>query len=57
MKKIAVLVFICFAASFFSACATISGAGKGIRKGIAEDAKAVPSAIMRADEWIRENLW
>jgi hypothetical protein len=44
-----------------SGCATttqmVSGAAYGFGTGVAKDTKDTANAIMKADEWFRENCW
>lgn len=56
------ILFLCILST--AGCQTAKGASQGIgvtvagtAKGAAEDSKNIWQAILRADDWIKENLW
>lgn len=60
-NKKAVLFAVLFLCSIFiSGCETAAGAAKGIAytaEGAGKDTVGLCGAIMKLDNWIRENLW
>ncbi|MCF7887515.1 MAG: hypothetical protein K9L71_03810 [Candidatus Omnitrophica bacterium] len=49
MKRIMIVIFMSALVVLSSGCATA--------KGLIKDAKNTGDAIMKADEWFRENCW
>ncbi|MDD4899363.1 MAG: hypothetical protein PHT31_05560 [Candidatus Omnitrophica bacterium] len=58
-KKCAGLLVIIFV-MLLAGCETTKGVGEGMSStgsGIAKDTKNLWANIMKADQWIRENMW
>jgi predicted small secreted protein len=63
-KTLLTVMFVMFVAAGSSGCHTISGIAKGAADGMKEDIESVPRmanngghAIVKADNWLKENLW
>lgn len=58
MGKFMIWVFIAGIFIFlFSGCATTTRTAYGFGTGVAKDAQDTTNAIIRADQWFRENCW
>jgi len=60
MKKRYAVFVVFFLAILFSGCETSKGVGEGLSStggGIAQDAKNLWAGVMKADQWMRENMW
>lgn len=59
-KKISLLLCLIFCFILLGGCETTKGAATGVgatAMGVAKDTKNFWQAILKADEWIKENLW
>ncbi len=57
-SMLAAVVFFSF--MFVSGCSTAKGISSGIdstAKGICQDSKALWEKALKADDWMKENLW
>ncbi|MCM8765783.1 MAG: hypothetical protein NC920_02935 [Candidatus Omnitrophica bacterium] len=55
-----ILVVISWLAVVFYGCATLKGISQGVAltcQGITDDSKNLWQSLLKADKWIRENLW
>jgi hypothetical protein len=61
MKRITLYLLIALISIIGSGCATttqtVGGAAYGFGTGVVKDTKDTTNAIMKADQWFRENLW
>ncbi len=61
MKRVPLYLLIILIGIISSGCATttrtVSGAAYGFKTGVVKDAKDTTNAIMKADQWFRENCW
>lgn len=63
MRKKVVFWFCC-AVIFLSGCSTLKGLGVGLSEGISrtaagvkEDSRNLWQTILKADNWVKENMW
>ncbi|MCF7869668.1 MAG: hypothetical protein K9M01_00930 [Candidatus Omnitrophica bacterium] len=57
MKKIPLLILSFSLVVLSSGCATTTQMVYGFGAGVVKDAKDTADAIMKADQWFRENCW
>ncbi|MFO8053312.1 MAG: hypothetical protein R6U54_05105 [Candidatus Omnitrophota bacterium] len=64
MKRIVIVIFMFASVILSSGCATttrtasgVAGTAYGFGTGVAKDTKDTTNAIMKADQWFRENWW
>ncbi|MCF7871398.1 MAG: hypothetical protein K9L94_04845 [Candidatus Omnitrophica bacterium] len=61
MKKVLLFILGFSLVILSSGCATttqtVGGAAYGFGTGVVKDTKDTANAIMKADEWFRENCW
>ena len=61
MRKLILVVFmVAMSTLTTSGCGTVKGVAVGVgatAMGVGEDAKGVWHGVVKADEWIKNNLW